>query len=239
MLAARQSWAPRDRKEDLVSRIDWNKAGERFFETGIDQVVLYPPLGPGVPWNGVTAVNEGNQGGDLEPLYFDGIKYMDFASSSDFQAQLDAFSAPAEFGPCDGQKQLSPGLFVTQQPRKTFGLCYRTLKGNDLIGTEYGYKLHLVWNCTAAPSGKNNSTISSTVTPDTRSWQINTVPPPATNFKPTAHIVLDSNLIEPYAMEQIEALLYGHDGADAYLPTVTEIVAVLDTRIPELVTEFI
>lgn len=222
-----------------MSRVEWNKAGERFFETGIDQVVLYPPLGSGVPWNGVVAVNESASTSELEPLYYDGIKYMDVASAENFQLQLDAFSAPAEFGPCDGQKQLSPGLFVTQQPRKTFGLSYRTLKGNDLVSTELGYKLHLVWNCTAAPSGKNNQTISSTVTPDVRSWQIGTVPLPATTFKPTAHIVLDSELIEPYALAQVEGLLYGHANGEPYLPTVAEIVATLDTRIGELVTEFI
>lgn len=220
-------------------RVAWNEAGKRFFETGVDQGVLYPPYGPGVPWNGLTAVSENTSGGDLEPLYFDGVKYLDVASSEDFSAQLDAYAAPPEFAACEGQKQLSPGLFVTKQPRKTFGLCYRTLIGNDLVGAELGYKLHLVYNCTAASSGRSHVTIGSNVTPVTRSWNINTVPPPATMFKPTAHIVLDSTLIEPYAMEQVEALLYGHDGADPYLPTVAEIVATLDTRVGELVTEFI
>lgn len=222
-----------------MSRVEWNKAGQRFFEAGVDQTVLYPPFGPGVPWNGVTAVSESTSGGDMEHLYFDGIKYLDIVASEDFQASLDAYASPAEFAACDGQKQLSPGLFVTQQPRKTFGLCYRTLIGNDLVSTEQGYKLHLVWNCTAAPSGRNNVTLGQNVTPGTRSWEIHTVPPPASTFKPTAHIVLDSTLIEPYAMEQVEGLLYGHDGADPYLPTVAEIVAVLDTRITEFITEFI
>lgn len=222
-----------------MSRIEWNKAGERFFEAGVDRGVLYPRLGPGVPWNGLTSVSENTSGGDMESLYFDGIKYLDVVASEDFQATVDAYSAPAEFGPSDGQKALSPGLFVTQQPRKTFGLSYRTLKGNDLVGTEYGYKIHIVYNCTAAPSNKNNVTLGSSVTPGTRSWTIETVPPPASTFKPTAHIVLDSNLIEPFMMEQVEALLYGHDGAAPYLPTVAELVATLDTRIGELVTEFI
>lgn len=220
-------------------RVAWNEAGQRFFETGISQVVLYPPLGPGVPWGGVTSVSENTSGGDLEALYFDGIKYLDIAAAEDFSATLEAFASPPEFGPCEGQKQLSPGLFVTQQPRKTFGLCYRTLIGNDLVGEEYGYKLHLVYNCTAAPSGRAHVTISETVSPATRSWTINTVPPPASTFKPTAHIVLDSTLIEPYAMEQVEGLLYGHANGEAYLPTVAEIVATLDTRVGELVTEFI
>lgn len=220
-------------------RIEWNKPGERYFEAGVDRGVLYPRLGPGVPWNGLTAVSENTSGGDLESLHFDGVKYLDIVASEDFQAQIDAYSAPAEFAPSDGQKALSPGLFVTQQPRTTFGFCYRTLKGNDLEGTEYGYKIHVVYNCTASPSGRTNTTLGSTVSPGTRSWQINTVPPPANTFKPTAHLVLDSNLIDPFAMEQVEALLYGHDGAAPYLPTVAEIVATLDTRIPEFITAFI
>lgn len=222
-----------------MSRIEWNKPGERFFEAGVDRGVLYPRLGPGVPWNGLTAVSESSTGGDMEALYFDGIKYLDIAAAEDFSCQIDAYSAPPQFAVSDGQKQLSPGLFVSQQPRKTFGFCYRTLKGNDLVGEEYGYKLHIVYNCTAAPATKNNVTIGASVTPGTRSWNVSTVPPPASTFKPTAHIVLDSNLIEPFAMQQVEALLYGHDGADAYLPTVAEIIATLDTRIGALITEFV
>lgn len=222
-----------------MSRIEWNKAGERYFEAGVDRGVLYPRIGPGVPWNGLTSVSENTSGGDMESLYFDGVKYLDIVASEDFSVTIDAFSAPPQFGASDGQKALSPGLIVTQQPRKTFGLCYRTLKGNDLVGTEYGYKLHIVYNCTAAPSAKSNLTIGATVTPGTRSWNVSTVPPPASNFKPTAHIVLDSTLVDPYGMEQIEALLYGHDGGDAYLPSVAEIIAVLDTRVTELITEFV
>lgn len=222
-----------------MSRIEWNKPGERTFEAGVDQGVLYPRLGPGVPWNGLTAVSEDTSGGDLESLYFDGLKYLDVVGADDFQATIEAFSAPIEFAECDGQKMLSQGLFVSQQPRKTFGMSYRTLKGNDLLGTEYGYKIHIVYNCTAAPSSKSNATISDNVTPGTRSWEVSTVPPPASTFKPTAHIVLDSTMIEPYAMEQAEALLYGHDGSDAYLPTVDELVTALYTRITDLVTEFI
>lgn len=220
-------------------RIEWNKPGERVFEAGVDQGVLYPRTGPGVPWNGLVAVTENTDGGDLESLYFDGLKYLDVVSAEDFQATVEAFSAPPEFAPSDGHKMISQGLFVGQQPRKTFGMSYRTLKGNDLLSTEFGYKLHIVYNCTAAPAAKSSATISDNVTASTRSWEISTVPPPASTFKPTAHIVVDSTLIDSYAMEQVEAVLYGHAGADPYLPTVAELVAILDTRIPELITEFI
>lgn len=220
-------------------RIEWNNPGERTFEAGVDQGVLYPRLGPGVPWNGLTAVSEETSGGDLESLYFDGLKYLDVVAAEDFQATIEAFSAPVEFAACDGSKMLSQGLFVGQQPRQPFGLSYRTLKGNDLLGVEYGYKIHIVYNCTAAPAQKTNSTINDNVEAGTRSWEISTVPPPSSTFKPTAHVVLDSTMIEPYAMAQAEALLYGHDDSEPYLPTVAELISALATQITDLITEFI
>lgn len=221
-----------------MSRIQWNGPGERFFEAGIDQVVLYPRLGPGVPWNGVVAINE-DSSGDLEPLYFDGVKYSDVGSAEDFSVTLEAFASPREFAPADGVKSLVPGLFVSQQPRETFGLCYRTLKGDDLQGVDYGYKLHLVYNCTAAPTGKNNATIAGNATAGTRSWTIQTVPPPATTYKPSAHVVLDSNLFDAEALHQVEGMVYGRPGTSPYLPSVAEILAIFNTRVTELITEFV
>ena len=224
-----------------MSRIEWNKAGERFFEVGVDRGVLYPRLGPGVPWNGLVAVSESTTGGDMESLYFDGVKYLDVAASENFGASLEAFSAPPEFAASDGQKYLSPGLSVTQQPRKPFGLCYRTLLGNDLVGMAYGYKLHLVYNCTASPSDRAIKTLTSGVDPSTRTWKIDTVPPPANTFRPTAHIVVDSTLVDPYLMEGLETILYGRDaspGLEAfapYLPTVAEIVSLLNNPITNLI----
>lgn len=210
-----------------MSRIEWGLPGTRFFEAGVDQGVLYPRAGAGVPWNGLVSVDENHSGGDLEPLYFDGIKFRDFVAFEEFQATLEAYAAPAEFAACDGSRMLSPGFFATQQPRQTFGLSYRTLLGNDLVGTDYGYKLHLVYNCTAAPSSRRNQTLAGAANPSTRSWTIHTVPPPATTFKPTAHLVMDSTLIAPAKLEQVENLLYGHDTGDPYLPTVAELVAIL------------
>lgn len=222
-----------------MSRIEWNLAGQRFFETGVDHAVLYPRLGAGVPWNGIVSINENTSGGDSEALYFDGVKYLDIISAENFQATLEAYSAPAEFGVSDGQKAISPGLFVTQQPRKPFGLSYRTLIGNDLVGAAHGYKLHIVYNCTASPAPRSNQTLSGSVAAGTRSWAINTVPPPANTFRPTAHLVIDSTLVDPYQMEQLEALLYGRDGQDAYLPTVAQIITTLDSLITPLITELI
>lgn len=217
-----------------MPRIEWNKAGERFFEDGLDRGVLYPRLGAGVPWNGLVSVNEASSG-DVESLYFDGVKYVDIASSEDFEATIEAFSAPAQFAISDGQKYLSPGLSVTQQPRKPFGFCYRTLVGNDLVGQEFGYKLNIVYNCTASPSGRNNKTLSGTASPDTRTWKIDTVPPPATTFRPSARLIVESNLVTEARMTALESKLYGRDigpGVSAvvpYLPTVAEVVQILST----------
>jgi hypothetical protein len=224
-----------------VSRIEWNKAGERFFETGVDRGVLYPRLGPGVPWNGLVGVNESPTGGEIESLYLDGVKYADIAAGEDFEATIEAFHAPAEFAISDGQKYLSPGLSVTQQPRRPFGLCYRTLIGNDLVGADLGYKLHIVYNCTAAPTSRANKTLAGTAEPVTRSWAIKTVPPVSSTFRPTAHVVVDSTLVDPYLMEELETALYGRDASDeldarpAYLPTVAEIVLILANPVTELI----
>lgn len=225
-----------------MSRLAWNQPGERFYEAGVDRTVLYPKIGPGVAWNGVTAINEAVSGGDLEQLYFDGVKYADIVAAEDFQATLEAFNAPAEFRVSDGIKQLVPGLFVTQQPRQSFGLCYRTLIGNDLEGSEYGYKLHLVYNCTASPSSRNNQTLDGgSPSAPTRSWQINTVPPQANTFKPTAHLVLDSTLIDPYLIQEIEIVLYGRDAEGGLgailpsLPSVDELLSIMGNTISEFI----
>ena len=228
-----------------MSRIEWTKPGERFFEAGVDQVVLYPPVGQGVPWNGVVAIGESSSGGELQSLYFDGTKYLDIAAAEDFQASLEAFSAPREFDTCDGVKALSPGLFATQQPRKTFGLSYRTLIGNDLVGPEYGYKLHIVYNITASPAPRASKTLSDRPAPETRAWGLYTVPPPASTFRPTAHLVVDSTLVDPYLMENLETFLYGRDAATdlpavaASLPSVQEIILILSNPIGSLIEEFV
>ena len=224
-----------------MSRIEWNKPGERFFEVGVDHGVLYPRSGPGVPWNGLVSVNEEASGGAMESLYFDGVKYLDVASAEDFDASLEAYSAPLEFAVSDGQKYISPGLSVTQQPRTPFGLSYRTLIGNDLEGTGHGYKLHIVYNCMASPSGRMNKTLAGDVAPETRTWKISTVPPPASTFRPTAHLVVDSTLVDPYLMADLESTLYGRDATaelpaiSAYLPTVAEIVLMLANPITDLI----
>lgn len=221
-----------------MSRLEWNPVGERRFETGVSHGVLFPRVGPGVAWNGLISVNEAVSGGDVQSLYFDGVKYLDIVSNEDFQATLEAYSAPKEFAACDGSKTLSPGLFATQQPRKTFGLSYRTLIGNDLEGIDFGYKLHIVYNCMASPATRSNQTVSGSVpTPAARSWTINAVPPEASTFKPTAHFVIDSTLVNRFMLEDLESYLYGRDGQDPALPTQADVINMLANLITEPLTE--
>lgn len=194
-----------------MTRITWNDINSRFYEDGVDRGVLYPISGPGVAWSGLVSIDENVSGGEQTPLYYDGTKYLDVIGSEDFQATLSAYAAPAEFGVCDGTVSIANGLYATQQPRRTFNLCYRTLIGSDTKKTRYGYKLHLVYNATAAPSGRSSKTLTDSPAPETRSWTIDTVPADRGTLliKPTAHLIIDSTKSNPDAMVAIENLLYG------------------------------
>lgn len=209
-----------------MAKIAWGNTGERIFEVGIDRGVLYAG-GPGVPWNGLTSVAEDSSGGEVEGQYFDGIRYNNIAAFEDFAATLEAFGVPPEFEACQGNRQLAVGLFATLQPRSTFGLCYRTLVGNDVKGSDYGYKLHLVYNCMATPSGRTNKTTSNTIDPDPLQWKIDTVPPASTTMRPTAHFVVDSTKTPIAKLTALEDQLYGTAVITPNLPTQAVVLALL------------
>lgn len=208
-----------------MTRLAWGAHGERYFEAGTDRGVLYLSGVPGVPWNGLKAVNESPEGGEPRPYYIDGFKYLNVATAEEFKATLEAFSSPLEFARCDGTKSIHNGLFATQQPRVPFSLSYRTLVGNDFQGIDHGYKVHVVYNCLAAPASRNNQTVGTGVTPLGLSWAITTTPPKMTGLKPTAHMVIDSRLTPPALMAQIEDILYGSEDADPRLPDAAELLA--------------
>lgn len=210
-----------------MTRITWNQAGDKFYEAGVDRGVLYPRSGIGTAWNGLIRVEESVSGGEVDALYLDGVKYLDFIAAEDFAATIEAFSAPEAFSECDGTKMLSPGLMVTQQPRYPFGMSYRTLIGNDVDGTDYGYKLHLVYNATASPSSRTNATLSDTVTPGTRSWTIQTVPPAASSYRPTAHLVVDSTKATASKLANLENRLYGSSSLTPSLPDPATVISIL------------
>lgn len=216
-----------------MTKLSWGNVGERIFETGVDRGVLFVGY-VGVVWNGLIAVKEAPSGGTPTPFFYDGFKYRQLASSEDFTATIDAFSAPPEFSVCDGSSQMSNGLFATQQPRKQFSFSYRTKIGNDLNGVNHGYKIHVVYNALTAPSQQNNASISNSPTPITFSWAISTAPVDLQGFKPTAHFVIDSRYTTPALMAQIEDILYGTSTTPPRLITPEDLALLFGLKITDL-----
>lgn len=202
-----------------MSRITWDNTGERYYETGVKQGVLYPiqsdgKYTKGVPWNGLTAVTESPSGAEATALYADDIKYLNLMSNEEFGATIEAYTYPDEFAECDGSATLATGVMIGQQKRKTFGLCYRTSLGNDVDGSDYGYKLHLVYGCLAAPSEKAYATINDSPEAITFSWEVSTTPVNVSGFKPTSQITIDSTKADAGKLAALEDILYGKDDQD-------------------------
>ena len=215
-----------------MSKLEWDKTGERFYETGVDHVALYLQSEAGlytggVAWNGVTAINENPSGAEATPLYADNIKYIELRSAEDFGAGIEAYTYPDEFAECDGTKELVPGVTIGQQNRKSFGLSYRTAIGNDTKGTDNGYYLHLVYGAMASPSEKSYSTISDSPDAITFSWEITTTPVAVTGAKPTAHLRINSTKVDSAKLKQLEEKLYGTaEAGEPTLPLPDEVVAI-------------
>jgi hypothetical protein len=209
----------------------WDQVGERLYETGVDHGVLYTPdaqgvYASGVAWNGLTSVSETPSGAESTAQYADNIKYLNLISAEEFGATIEAFTFPPEFNEHDGLATPETGVVVGQQPRKMFGLSYRTRLGNDVDGEEYGYKLHLVYGCIASPSEKAYNTINDSPEAITFSWEISTTPVPVTGYKPTSLIVVDSSLVDALGLTALETALYGDATTGvAHLPTPDEVIA--------------
>jgi len=204
--------------------LTWDQIGERLYETGVDHGVLYLPdvagvYNTGFAWNGLTTVTETPSGAEASPQYADNIKYLNLISAEEFGCTIEAFTYPEEFAECDGTALPEPGVAVGQQGRKIFGLSFRTRVGNDVEGTEFGYKLHLVYGCQAAPSEKAYATINDSPEALAFSWEVTTTPVPVTDYKPTSLIVIDSTVVDPADLASLEALLYGQAAVEPALPT--------------------
>lgn len=206
-----------------MAQLVWGSAGERYYEAGADRGVLYVD-GVAVPWNGLTAVKENPTGGEPKPYYLDGIKYLNISAAEEFEATIEAFASPREFDLCDGTASISNGLFITQQPRKAFGFSYRTRIGNDLQGLDLGYKIHIVYNALAAPSSRDNASLTDSPTLNALSWAITTTPPRISSYKPTAHMVIDSRRTPAPLLGRIEGVLYGTSTTSAALPSAVDLV---------------
>lgn len=210
-----------------MPKLTWDASGERLYETGVKQGVLYvmgsTGYGNGVAWNGLTAITESPSGAESTPLYADDIKYLDLRSTEEFGATIEAYTYPDEFAACDGSASLADGVSIGQQARKMFGLCYRTTVGNDTDGTDHGYKLHLIYGATASPSEKAYETINDSPEAITFSWEITTTPVSVTGFKPTASITIDSTKADPTCLAALEAKLYGGESSEPTLPLPDEV----------------
>lgn len=219
--------------------LTWDNASEKLYETGVSNVVLYVmnsdgSYAEGVAWNGVSALNESPSGGEASPIYADNVKYLNLISDEEIGATIEAYMFPDEWMECDGSKMIAPGVYAGQQNRKKFALSYMTLVGNDAEGTDYGYKLHLLYNCDAAPSEKSHSTVNESPEAASMSWTISTtkIPSGIEGVKPLASLTIDSTAdgVTEATMKKIKELLWGGEGAEkkAKMPTPAEIVALMN-----------
>lgn len=218
-----------------MSKLVWDKTGERLYETGVKQGVLYPmdakgTYPKGVPWNGLTNVTESPSGAEATALYADDIKYLNLMSNEEFGGTIEAYTYPDEFAECDGSASIATGVYIGQQARKTFGFCYRTTIGNDVESNAHGYKLHLVYGALASPSEKAYSTINDNPEAVTFSWEFSTTPVNVTGFKPTACLTIDSTKVDAEKLAALEKILYGDDSDEssvARLPLPDEVAQVI------------
>ena len=222
-----------------MSKLKWDQIGERFYETGVSQGVLYTQAADGtypegVAWNGLTAVTESPSGADSNPLYADDIKYLDLRSAEEFGGTIEAYTYPDEFSICDGSAEPVEGVIIVQQNRTPFGLCYKTVLGNDTQTNDYGYLLHLIYNATASPSERAYQMINDSPEAITFSWEFTTTPVAVENYKPTAYIRINSKKVDREKLDLLEAALFGTDtegqtqGTTAYLPSPDDVIDFLD-----------
>lgn len=224
-----------------MSKLEWDKVGERRYETGVRRGVLYRQdsgglYSTGEAWNGLTAVTESPTGAEANPQYADNIKYLNLISAEEFGCTIEAFTYPDSFAECDGSAVVISGVTIGQQARKPFGFSYETRVGNDIDGTDFGFKLHLVYSALAAPSEKNFATINDSPEALAFSWEVTTTPVDAgNNYKPTATITIDSTKVPAAKLAELMDILYGTAGAEARLPLPAEVFAIFEGSVTEVV----
>lgn len=224
-----------------MAKLKWDQPTERLYETGVKKAVLYPQADDGsysngVAWNGITAINENPSGAEPTPLYADDIKYLELYSAEEYGGTIEAYTYPKEWAACDGSKEVVTGVIIGQQNRQGFGLCYRTIIGNDAKGNDYGYKLHLIWGAKASPTERNHETVNDSPDVNPFSWEFSTTPVEITSVegaKPTAVITVDSTTVDADKLKALEDVLYGTEGSsgvdptEASLPTPDKVLEIL------------
>lgn len=213
-------------------RLVWDQTGDRLYETGVDRGVLYPQASGAYPkgtaWNGLSKVSESPSGADATAVYANNKKYLNLIADEQFGGTINAYTYPDEFKKCNGEEEIVEGVTVGQQIRQAFGFSYRTLIGNDEEGTAHGYKIHLVYGATAAPSSADRSSVNESPEALEMSWEFSTVPVEVEGMKkPTAHLIIDSLKTDAAALKAIEDVLYGSEQADARLPLPGEVISLM------------
>jgi hypothetical protein len=225
-----------------MTKLKWDQVGEKFYETGVDQGVLYLPNTTGIydkgyAWNGLVSVSESPSGAESNKQYADNTVYLNLVSAEEFSATVEAFTYPEEFAECDGTAVPTAGVYVGQQRRKSFGLSYRTRVGNDIDAADHGYKLHLIYGALAAPTEKAYTTINDSPEAITFSWELSTTPVEVgSGLKPTATLTIDSTKVSAAKLTDLENLLYGTAGVDPQLPTPAAVIAMFNGSLIEVTT---
>lgn len=217
-----------------MTKLVWDQTGERFYETGVKNGVLYPQTNgtypKGVAWNGLTAVTQSPSGAEATPLYADDMKYLNLYSAEEFAATVEAYTYPDEFAECDGSAQLSKGVSLGQQPRKAFGMVYKTVIGNDVDANKHGYKIHIIYGAMAAPSEKAYATVNDSPEAITFSWELSTTPVAVDGFEPTSYLEIDSTKADSAKLKALEDKLFGTAEGEAMLPLPNEIKTLMDVK---------
>ena len=214
-----------------MSRLTWDKSTERYYETGVDRGVVYPQEGAAYPkgeaWNGLINTTLSPEGAEATPLYANNRKYLNLISAEDLKFSIEAYTYPDSFAACNGEKEVAPGVRIGMQKRVPFGYSFRNIIGNDTEGTAHGYKIHLIYGATAAPSENANATVNDSPEAKTMSWECSTTPVEVEGFDPTAHIEIDSTKVAPEKLAALEAILYGSESEEARLPLPDEVVEII------------
>ena len=222
-----------------MAKLVWDQAGERTYETGVSECALYVASSgtypAGVAWNGLTGVTESPSGAEETPLYANNSKYLSMRSAEELGGTIEAYTYPDEWAQCDGSASLTTGVHVGQQARKTFGLAYKTVVGNDSDGEAYGYKLHLIYGATASPSERAYATINDSPEAITFSWEFQTtpveIPSSVGDFKKTSCITIDTTELtsgkENANLKALEEILYGTQSATARLPLPQDVYSIM------------
>ena len=217
-----------------MSKLVWDVVGERNYETGVSKGVLYPMVSgaypKGVAWSGLTTVTETASGAEATPLYADNIKYLNLMSVEELGGTIEAYTAPDEFGACDGTAELTTGVSIGQQPRQTFGLAYQTILGNDTENNKHGYKIHLIYGALASPTERSYATVNDSPEAMTMSWEFSTTPVSVTGFEPTSIVVIDSTKVDAEKLAAFEGIIYGSEAQEARLPLPNEVATLLGAQ---------